>query len=266
MSISVISTISLKKTPANPKSTKGELGRREEKGKPTQRMTTAQLRLLRILGLQLIPNAIKQLHIALLRILLHRRNKRPAHRPRRLRRNRRIRTGLIILTPRPHDHIRRRRLGRNSPIVRLVARGRLLEEAHDVAGDAAHVAARVRGDDGEETLAGFFGEVGLFEDALRAVDVGQVEGGAGVAGVEDCGEADAGLEGGYHDAVHFVVDDVADLAEVDGVDDLVVAVGFVAVEVFGLASVTWCRGLVTCRISQGSRASGCVSQRPDLPE
>jgi hypothetical protein len=38
--------------------------------------------------------------------------------------------------------------------------------------------------------------------------------------------------------VHFVVDDVADLAEVDGVDDLVVAVGFVAVEVFGLASVS----------------------------
>lgn len=202
-------------------------------------MTTAQLRLLRILGLQLIPNTIKQLHIALLRILLHGRNERPAHRPRRLRRNRRIRARLIILAARPHHHVRRRRLGRHGAVVRLIARRGLLEEAHDVAGDAAHVAARVGRDDGEQALAGFLGEVGLLEDALRGVDVGEVEGGAGVARVEDSGEADAGLEGGHHDAVHFVVDDVAHLAEVDGVDDLVVAVGLVAVQVFGLASVTW---------------------------
>ena len=87
-------------------------------------------------------------------------------------------------------------------------------------------------------MAGFFGEVGLFEDALGGVDVGEVEGGAGVAGVEDGGEADAGLEGADHDAMHFVVDDVAGLAEVDGVDDFVIAVFFVAVEVFGLAAVT----------------------------
>lgn len=201
-------------------------------------MTTAQLRLLRILCLQLIPNTIKQLHIALLRILLHSRDERPAHRPRRLRRNRRVRTRLVILASRPHHHVRGARLGRNGPVVRLVAIRGFLEEAHDVAGHAAHVAARVRGYDGEEALAGFLGEVGLLEDALGGVDVGEVEGGAGVAGVEDGGEADAGLEGGHHDAVHFVVDDVTDLAEVDGVDDLVVAVGFVAVEVFGLASVT----------------------------
>lgn len=48
--------------------------------------------------------------------------------------------------------------------------------------------------------------------------------------------------------MHFVVDDVADLAEVDGVDDLVVAVGFVAVEVFGLASVSCGCSLATVPI------------------
>jgi hypothetical protein len=39
--------------------------------------------------------------------------------------------------------------------------------------------------------------------------------------------------------VHFVVNDVADLPEVDGVDDFVVAVGFVAVEVLRLSSVSY---------------------------
>lgn len=207
-------------------------------------MTAAQLRLLRILGRQLIPNAIQQLHIALLRILLHGRDERPAHRARRLRGNRRVRTRLVVLAARPHHHVRGARLGRHGAVVRLVPVGGLLDEAHEVGRHAAHVAARVRRDDGEEALARFFCQVGLFEDALGGVDVGQVEGGAGVAGVEDGGEAHAGGEGGHHDAVHFVVDDVADLAEVDGVDDLVVAVGFVAVEVFGLASVSYTFELV----------------------
>jgi hypothetical protein len=39
--------------------------------------------------------------------------------------------------------------------------------------------------------------------------------------------------------VHFVVDDVAGGAEVDRVDYFVVAVVFVAVEIFGLAAVAW---------------------------
>ena len=59
-----------------------------------------------------------------------------------------------------------------------------------------------------------------------------------MARVEDGGQAHAGLQGGHHDAVHLVVDDVADLPEVHGVDDLVVAVGFVAVEVLGLSAVS----------------------------
>jgi hypothetical protein len=59
-----------------------------------------------------------------------------------------------------------------------------------------------------------------------------------VVGVNDGGQADAGVEGGHHDTVNFVFNDVADLAEVNGVDVLIVAVGFVAVEAFGLAAVS----------------------------
>ena len=47
------------------------------------------------------------------------------------------------------------------------------------------------------------------------------------------------MEGRDHDAVHFVVDNVAGGAEVDGVDYFIVTVVFVAVEVFGLAAVAW---------------------------
>lgn len=38
--------------------------------------------------------------------------------------------------------------------------------------------------------------------------------------------------------MHFVVDDVAGGAEVDGVDDLIVAIVFVAIEIGRLAAVT----------------------------
>jgi hypothetical protein len=58
-----------------------------------------------------------------------------------------------------------------------------------------------------------------------------------VARVEDGGEAHAGLQGAHHDAVHLVVGDVAVLAEVDRVDDLIIAVLLVAVEVFCLPAV-----------------------------
>jgi hypothetical protein len=39
--------------------------------------------------------------------------------------------------------------------------------------------------------------------------------------------------------MHFVVDNVAGGAEIDRVNDLVVAVVFVTVEVFGSAAVPW---------------------------
>lgn len=45
----------------------------------TQRMTATQLRLLTVLALQLITNAVQQLHIALIRILLKRVDESPRH-------------------------------------------------------------------------------------------------------------------------------------------------------------------------------------------
>ena len=200
-------------------------------------MTAAQLRFLRIFLLQILPDGIKQLHITLLRILLEGRDERPTHRPRRLAANIRIGTSLRILTATPHDNIGRTRLRPSCLLQTLIALCSLFEETHGCRSHAADIAAGVGGYEAEEALAGFFGQVGFFEDALGGVDVGEVEGGAGVAGVEDCGQADAGGEGHDEDAVHFVVDDVAGLAEVDGVDDFVVAVIFVAVEIFGLAAV-----------------------------
>lgn len=62
-----------------------------------------------------------------------------------------------------------------------------------------------------------------------------------MARVEDASETHAGFERLDADGVDLVVDDVAALLEVDGVDGLVVAVVFVAVGVFGLAAVT-CKG------------------------
>ena len=50
-----------------------------------------------------------------------------------------------------------------------------------------------------------------------------------MAGVEDGGQAHAGLEGLHQDAVHFVVDNMTNLAEIDGIDDFVIAVIFIAV-------------------------------------
>jgi hypothetical protein len=39
--------------------------------------------------------------------------------------------------------------------------------------------------------------------------------------------------------VHFIVDNVASGSEINWVDYLVIAVVFVAVEIFGLAAVSW---------------------------
>jgi len=102
-------------------------------------------------------------------------------------RNLRIRTRLRILTPTPHNDIRRTRLRPQISLIRILSLGRLLEEAHRGAGDPAVIARHQSGGDAEEAFAGFFGEIGLFENTLGAVNVGQVEGRPGVAGVEDAG-------------------------------------------------------------------------------
>ena len=50
-----------------------------------------------------------------------------------------------------------------------------------------------------------------------------------MAGIENGGQAHAGLEGFDHDDMHIVVDDVSDLSEVDWVDYFIIAIVFVAV-------------------------------------
>lgn len=150
---------------------------------------------------------------------------------------------LIIFTPRQHNHIRSRRPRRHSLGVRLVALGRAVEQAHALLEHAVEVALAVGRQDAEDVGSGVLGEVGLLEHALRRVDVRQVERGARVTRVEDGGQPHACGQRAHHDAVHLVVCDVPDLPEVDGVDDFVVAVVFVAVEVFGLSAVALGVGL-----------------------
>jgi hypothetical protein len=50
-----------------------------------------------------------------------------------------------------------------------------------------------------------------------------------VAGIEDGGQSHTRLEGRDHDAVHLIVDNVASGAEINGIDDFVITVIFVAV-------------------------------------
>lgn len=200
-------------------------------------MTTTQLGFLGISTLQFIANTVQQLHITLVRILLQCGDESPTHGSGRLTSDIRILTSLSVLAATPHDDIRWTRLGLFGTLVVGVAGGGFFEESHGSAGDAADIAAGVRGDHGEETGAGFFEQVGFLEHALSGVDVGEVEGGARMAGVEDGGEATPRGEAFDHDAMHLVVNDVALAAEVDGVDDLVIAVFFIAVEIGGLPTV-----------------------------
>lgn len=156
-------------------------------------MAAAQLRLLGILPLQFLPDAVQQLHVALLRVLLQRRDESPRHGARGLARDVRILRCLRILATGPHDDIRARGFGLFVALIRGVAGCGFLEEAHGSRSHAADVAAGIRRDNAKQALTGFFGQVGLFEYALGGIDVGQIEGGARVAGVEDGGQADTGL-------------------------------------------------------------------------
>lgn len=60
-----------------------------------------------------------------------------------------------------------------------------------------------------------------------------------MAGVEYSSQSYTSLKGLNHDAMHFVVSDVALVSEVDWVDDLVIPIWFVAVEILGLSAVTY---------------------------
>ena len=110
--------------------------------------------------------------------------------------------GLRVLTPRPHDNIRRTRLRNLIPLIHLIARCRLLKESHRCTRNSTHIAFRIGRNDTEQPLPGLLGQIGLFEHTLGRVDVGEVESGARMAGVEDGGQTHTWLERFDHDVVH----------------------------------------------------------------
>lgn len=205
----------------------------------TQRMTTAQLRLLGVLALQDIPDTIQHLQVSLVRVLLDSRDKSPRHGTRRLSSNGCVGTCLIVLAAAPQNDVGRARLGAYRLLVGLVAAHGRLEQLAEAAHDSAHIALGVRHGGAQETLAGLLGEVRLLEGALGRVHIGKVENGARVARVEDARQAHTGLERCHTYRVDLVVDNVACLLEVDRVDDLIVAVVFVAVRVLCLTAVPY---------------------------
>lgn len=200
-------------------------------------MAATQLRLLAIFGRKLITNTIEQLNIALLRVLAKSSNESPRHSTSSLASNLSILTSLIVLTTRPHDDIGGGGLGLLVALVDFVALGGLLDEAHRGGHHAAHITTSVCGDHAEQALTGFLGQVGLLEDTGGGVDIGQVQGGAGVAGIEDCCEADSWLEGSDHDSVHLVVDDVAGSSEINWVDHFVVSIFLITIQIGCLTAV-----------------------------
>jgi hypothetical protein len=186
-------------------------------------MTRRQLRFLVIPATQLITDRVEQLHIALLRVLGQRSNE-------RLRSVRPVRTlashdpltydiapvafpascvsalcrsaciqalscrrthRLRVFTPRPHDHIRRRRLG----LLGLLPSAAILvhdffTKTHDTRHHAAEIAPvtkrvkteRPAGDSPEiahpraqQALSGFGEQVGLLDRSLGGVDVRKVK-------------------------------------------------------------------------------------------
>lgn len=144
-------------------------------------MTAAQLRLLGILGRKLVPNAVQQLDIALLGILPQGSDESPRHGASGLASDLGVLTRLIVLATRPHDNVRRAGLGLLVALVHFITLGSLLEETHGGGHHAAHVAPRIRRHHTQETLASFLGQIGLLEHTRGGVDIGKVEGGAGVA-------------------------------------------------------------------------------------
>lgn len=201
-------------------------------------MTAAELRLLRVLALQHIANAVQELQIRLVGVLLDGRDERPRHGTRRLRSNSRVRTRLIISATTPLNDICGACLGTLRLLVRLVAVDRDSRQFLQRAEDAARVTPSVRHAHLEEVLARFFREIGLFERSLGGVYVGQIHDGAGVATVKNGCQSNARFQGSDTDGMDLVVDNVTIRFEIDRVYDFVVAVFLVAVEILRLAAVS----------------------------
>ena len=201
-------------------------------------MRRRQLWLLIVPPLQLVANGIKQLDVALLGILCERRDEGIRHCSRRSAGLLRVRRRLRVFTTRPHDDVGRGSLGLLVPLCcARVLVDDFFPEGHDAGNHPAHVAAEVAHSCAQQTLAGLGEEVGLFDRSLGGIHIWQIERRARVTRVENRRETASGREGAYHYIVHLVVDDMAGLLEVDGVDDFVVSVVLVAVEVFGLPAV-----------------------------
>lgn len=111
----------------------------------------------------------------------------------------------------------------------ILALGRLGEEAQSRLQYASNITTTIGRNDAEQILPRLLRQVGLLEDALGRVNVWQVECGTGVARIEDGCKAYARLQWAHQDSMHLVVGDVSDLAEIDRVDDLVVAVILIAI-------------------------------------
>ena len=202
-------------------------------------MTGTQLRLLRVFALKLVTNTVEQLDVTLLRVLPQGTDKGPRHGTSRLASNGGICRGLVILATTPHDDISWRSLCAFVGFVAVIALGDLLKQAHSSASHAAKVTTSIAANNAQKTLAGFFCKVGLLEYTLRGVDAWKVQSRARVTRVEDSGQTHTGNEILDHDEVHLIINNVACLAEVDRVDDLVIAVFLVTVDIFCLTTVTW---------------------------
>lgn len=115
--------------------------------------------------------------------------------------------------------------------------GGLLEETDNVVGNAAQIALAVRRNNSQQTLTSLLGQVGLLENTLRGVNVWQIQSSTRMARVEDGSEANTSNQRLNHDAMHFVVGNMATLAEIYGVNDFIVSVGLVSIEVLGLTTM-----------------------------
>ncbi|KAG9967275.1 peptidase C14, partial [Aureobasidium melanogenum] len=163
-------------------------------------------------------------------------NEGPRHGTSRLTSDGSIRRGLVVLATTPHDDISGRSLGALVLFIAVIAPCDLLEQAHSSTRHTANVATSIAADNAQQALAGFFGKVGLLEYTLSGIDIWQIQSGARVARVEDGSQSHTGGEILDHDEMHLVVNNVTCLAEVDRVDDFVVAVFFVTVEIFSLTT------------------------------
>lgn len=232
-------------------------------------MTAGELRLLRILSLEHIADAVEQLHVALLGIRLNGGDKGPRHGSRGLGRDCRVGPerivsiffflvphtpklkslkgkdgnirSLIVLATTPHDNIGRRCLCPLGALIGLIAAAkRCLGDGEQAAGHASNIATSIGANSRKQTLTSLLGKVGLLDDALGAVDIGQIKNGARVAAVKDGSQSHTGLEGLHDDIVNLIVDDMADGLEVNRVDDLIIAVVLIAVGIFSLPTMA-CR-------------------------